>query len=89
MTATATCWSCGIERPLSDLMIVTDRHVDRAPWYACRPAVPGLHHDCLRIASGSADDYTVAPAIPDPPRVPRPVRPAPVHDVVYRRGDPR
>jgi hypothetical protein len=75
----ATCWSCGTPRDLVDLLVITDRHVDRAPWYCCRPSVDGPRRDCLARASGPAADYAVALAVPPPPRVPRPPvqRPAP------------
>ena len=87
---TATCWSCGSERDLHDLLVVRDLvEPDRPPWHVCRPSVPGGPGDCLRRGAGSAARYRVNLAVADVP-VPRPApeRAAPVarHDVVYRPG---
>ena len=87
---TATCWACGATRDLHDLLVIRDRlEPERPEWYACRPSVPGPFHDCVRVASGSAERYAVALAVADVPRPdehPAPDRPAPVHDVVFARG---
>jgi hypothetical protein len=85
-TKTQACWTCGAERDLRDLLVITDRHVERPSWYCCRPTSPGPHGDCVRAAAGCAADYNVAPAIPDLPRPPSVPLAAPVHDVVYRTG---
>ncbi len=87
---TAECWACGIVRPLADLLVIRDRlEPERPEWYACRPTVDGPFHDCLRIASGSAERYAVALAVPERvvPR-PAPVHPAAAgrHDVVFAPG---
>jgi hypothetical protein len=68
--AVATCWSCGTTRDLAALLVITDRHVTRAPWYCCRPTVDGPRGDCLRLAAGPAADYTITS--PEPPLLPRP-----------------
>jgi len=94
-TPTTTCCACFTTRDLRDLLEIRDRHDrDRAPWYACRPSIPGPRADCVPLASGSAADYAITshepPLLPHVEYlapVPRPVvGPAPAPVQPFRPG---
>lgn len=63
------CAGCGDLRELRELLIVRDRHdPERPPWYCCRSSFALSRGDCLKMAAGLADDYSIALAAPDAAR---------------------